>query len=82
VEVVAGKDGYAVELVEVVGEGFGSAVEMAVVEVVCEGFGYTMEMVVMDVVGEGFGYAVELRALASRRCLGCIASLRTLLALY
>jgi hypothetical protein len=48
VEVVVGRDGCAVEPVEVVGEGFG----------------YAVEMVVVEVVGEGFSYADELRALA------------------
>jgi hypothetical protein len=64
VRVGARSDGYAVELVDVVGEGFGYAGEMAVV----------------GVVGEGFGYAVGLRALAGRGCLVCIAPLRASLA--
>jgi Na+-transporting NADH:ubiquinone oxidoreductase subunit NqrD len=75
VEVVARRDGYTVELVDVVGEGFGYAVEMAVVEVVDEGFGYAVEMAVVEVVDQGFGYAVDLQALASGECSGCIASL-------
>jgi hypothetical protein len=59
VEVGARRDGYAVQLVDVVGEGFGYAGEMAVVEVV----------------GEGFSYAVELHTIASGGCLRSIASL-------
>jgi hypothetical protein len=59
VEVVTGRDGFAVEPVEVVGEGFG----------------YAVEMVVMEEDGEGFGYAVELRSLAGEGCPGCTASL-------
>jgi hypothetical protein len=68
VEVVVGRDGYAVELV---GEGFGYAVAMAVV--VYEGFDYAVVMAV--VVDEGLDYVVELCALAGGGCLGCIASL-------
>jgi hypothetical protein len=66
VEVVAGRDGYAVEPVYVVGERFGCAGEMAVVE--------------MN--GEGFGYVVELRALAGGGCPRCIVSLQASLAPY
>jgi hypothetical protein len=66
VEVVAGRYDYTVELVDVVGKGFG----------------YAVEMVVVEVVGEGFGYAVELHVLAGGGCPGCIASLRASLAQY
>jgi uncharacterized membrane protein len=70
VGVVAGRNGWAVELVEVVVSGFGYAVEMTVglVEVVGGGFGYAVEM------------AVEPHTLVVRGCLGCITSLRALLA--
>jgi hypothetical protein len=63
--VVAGRDGYAVELVEVVGGGFGYVVGMAagLVEAACGGFCYKVEM------------AVELHALAGGGYLDCIASL-------
>jgi hypothetical protein len=80
VEVVAGRDGYAVELVRVVGEGFGYAAEMAVLEVFGEGFRYAVEMAVVEVAGEGFGYVVELRNLAGGECPYCIAFLRASLA--
>jgi hypothetical protein len=64
VEVVAGRNDYAVEVVVGVGvgEGFDYVVVMAVVEV----------EVVVD---EGFDYAVELLARADGGCPGCIASL-------
>jgi hypothetical protein len=65
VGVVAGRDGYVVELAEVVGGGFGYAVGMAVglVQAAGGGFGYAVEM------------AVEVHALASRGYPDCIASL-------
>jgi hypothetical protein len=64
VEVGAGRDGYVVELVDVLGEGFG----------------YVGEMAVVEVVGEGFGSVVEFSALAGVGCPGCITSLRASLA--
>jgi hypothetical protein len=65
VEVVAGRDGYAVELVEVVGGGFDYVVGMAVELVeAAGGFGYAVEMV------------VKFHALASGGCPGCITTLR------
>jgi hypothetical protein len=65
VGVVARRNGYAVELAEVVGGGFGYAVEMAagLVEAAGGGFGYVVEM------------AVELRALAGGGYPCCIAYL-------
>jgi hypothetical protein len=60
-EVVAGRNGYAVEVVELVGEEFGYVVVMVVVEVVGD---------------EGFDYAVELGALTGGGCPGCTTSLR------
>jgi hypothetical protein len=65
VEVVAGKGDYAVEVVDMVSEGFDCAVAMAVAEVVAE----------------GFDCIVELCTLASGGCPGCIVSLRASLAL-
>jgi hypothetical protein len=59
VEVVAGRNGYAVKVVVGV--------------VVGEGFGYVVVVKVM--VDEEFDYAVELLALADGGCSGCIASL-------
>jgi hypothetical protein len=66
VEVVAGRNDYAVEVVVGVGVG--------------EGFDYVVVMVVVEVelevvVDEGFDYVVELLALADGGCPGCIASL-------